>query len=318
MLKNMKYVYAVYQKKSFSKAAESLYISQPALSTAIRKIEAMIQMPLFDRSSTPIEPTEAGKYYIASIEKVMEIEQDMTRHFAEMLKEYQTIINVGSASYFCTHILPPLAETFREEHSDVVINLLEANSSEFMGLFQSNVLDLCLSVDHLQAENRKDMLDCAVWKQEEILAAVPADYPMTADLKRCRLTFEQVRSKAYIDEGIPAIDLSLLRDMDFLLLKPGNDLHDRARRMCQNAGFTPHVSMYLDQLLTSYYVACSGKGVAFIRAELIRYVESTSRLCFFRLADPEAVRDVCIYYRKGQMLSSIAREFLNFLMQYGH
>ena len=61
MLGNTEYVYAVYRKKSFSKAAESLHVSQPALSTAIRKIESELGQPLFDRSSTPIELTEAGR-----------------------------------------------------------------------------------------------------------------------------------------------------------------------------------------------------------------------------------------------------------------
>lgn len=181
MLKNMEYVYAVYQKKSFSKAAESLYISQPALSTAIRKIEAEIQLPLFDRSSTPIELTAAGKYYISSIEKVMAIEQDMAQNFSQMLKECQTIINVGSASYFCAHVLPGLVEAFREEHPDVAVNLLEANSSEFGGLFQSDILELCLSVDQLDL-HRKGALDSVVWKQEEIMLAVPAELPVVEKL----------------------------------------------------------------------------------------------------------------------------------------
>lgn len=315
MLKNMEYIYAVYQKKSFSKAAEALYISQPALSTAIRKIEAEIQLPLFDRSSAPIELTEAGKYYIDSIEKVMAIERDMSRRFSEMLRERQTIINLGSASYFCAHILPPLINAFRVEHPDVAVNLLEANSSEFAGLFQSDVLDICLSVDQLQAENRRQALNSVVWRQEKIIAAVPAGFPMSNELKQRRLTFDQVRAGE--NAGGEAIDLSLLRDMPFLLLKPGNDLCDRALQMCKNAGFQPNVSMYLDQLLTSYYVACSGKGAAFIRAELIQYVEPTAQLIFFQIDDPLSVRDVRLYHKKSQALTAIAREFLDFLIKYG-
>ena len=77
MLKNRDYVYAVYLNKSFSKAAQQLYISQPALSAAIKKVEEEIQLPLFDRSSSPIQLIPAGEYYIESIEKIMEIEKEM-------------------------------------------------------------------------------------------------------------------------------------------------------------------------------------------------------------------------------------------------
>ena len=70
--------------------------------------------------------------------------------------------------------------------------------------------------------------------------------------------------------------------------------------------------MQLDQMLTSYYVACSGKGAAFIRPDLVRYVEPTSRLYFFELDDPLAARDVMLYTPQGK-LSPVAREFLEFL-----
>ena len=81
MLKNMAYVYAVYLNKSFSKAAEELYISQPALSATIKKVEEKIGLPIFDRSSNPIQLTPAGEYYIESIENIMNMEKEMKAYF---------------------------------------------------------------------------------------------------------------------------------------------------------------------------------------------------------------------------------------------
>lgn len=84
MLKNMDYVYAVYLNQSFSKAAKALYISQPALSAAIKKVEVEVGTPLFDRGTNPISLTEAGQYYIDSIENIMQIEDNMKRKFKEL------------------------------------------------------------------------------------------------------------------------------------------------------------------------------------------------------------------------------------------
>ena len=56
------YIYAVYQEKSFSKAARKLYVSQPWLSATIKKAEEELGLPLFDRSTNPISLTEAGRY----------------------------------------------------------------------------------------------------------------------------------------------------------------------------------------------------------------------------------------------------------------
>lgn len=60
MQQEMRYVYEIYRQKSFSKAAQALFITQPALSIAISKLEASLGMPLFDRSTRPISLTPAG------------------------------------------------------------------------------------------------------------------------------------------------------------------------------------------------------------------------------------------------------------------
>lgn len=313
MLKNMEYVYAVYQKKSFSKAAESLHVSQPALSTAIRKIESELQLQLFDRSSSPIELTPAGKYYIASIEKIMRVEEDMRSYFAQLVKEQRTVINVGTSSFFCSYVLPELVEEFKRERPEVSVNLMEANSSEFAGLFASDAMDLCITVDDLGSLQGKHPLESRVWRREEIILAVPAEHPITQELKTERITFGQVRSGAY-REKTPGVELSRFRDVPFLLLKSGNDLNTRANEMCRRAGFAPKVAMQLDQMLTSYYVACSGKGAAFIRPDLVKYVEPTARLYFFKLDDPLARRDVMLYAPQGK-LSPVAEEFREFLTE---
>ena len=67
MFQGMHYIYEVYKEMSFSKAAKNLYISQPSLSAAVKKVEQRIGFPIFDRSSTPIRLTDLGKEYIGYI-----------------------------------------------------------------------------------------------------------------------------------------------------------------------------------------------------------------------------------------------------------
>ena len=63
MLKEMDYIYAVYEEKSFSRAAKKLFVSQPALSNMVKKAEKEIGAPIFDRSTIPLTVTPAGEYY---------------------------------------------------------------------------------------------------------------------------------------------------------------------------------------------------------------------------------------------------------------
>ena len=84
MQQEMKYIYQVYTDGSFSRAAEHLYLTQPALSIAVQKVEESIGMPLFDRSRRPLQLTAAGEIYIGTIKKIMGLEQDLDRQIQDI------------------------------------------------------------------------------------------------------------------------------------------------------------------------------------------------------------------------------------------
>ena len=77
MFQGMQYVYEVYKERSFSKAAQNLYISQPSLSATVKKIETRIGAPIFDRSTSPVRLTECGQEYIKCIEKILDIQKQI-------------------------------------------------------------------------------------------------------------------------------------------------------------------------------------------------------------------------------------------------
>ena len=76
MFQGMEYVYQVYLEKSFSKAAEKLFISQPSLSANVKRVEQHIGYPIFDRSTKPLSLTECGAQYIKAIEKIKSIQNE--------------------------------------------------------------------------------------------------------------------------------------------------------------------------------------------------------------------------------------------------
>ena len=81
MLDYKEYICAISEEKSFSRAAQKLYVSQPWLSSVVKKVEQEIKTPLFDRSTTPISLTPAGEYYVEQAKRVMAIEEEMRRHY---------------------------------------------------------------------------------------------------------------------------------------------------------------------------------------------------------------------------------------------
>ena len=73
------YVYEIYRERSFSTAAQKLYVTQPALSNKIKRIEDEIGSPIFDRSTSPIRLTEVGRAYIETVEQMIRLEENFAR-----------------------------------------------------------------------------------------------------------------------------------------------------------------------------------------------------------------------------------------------
>lgn len=303
----MKYVYAVYQNLSFSKAAKQLFITQPALSSMVRKAENEIGYPIFDRSTVPITVTEEGRFYIDSIEQIMSVQKNVQDYFQDLSSLKTGHLYIGGSSYFCTYIFSSLIGDFKERHPGISIDLFEGNISELKEGLQQDTLDLIIetALNEEDAHIRKFLLGT-----ENITLAVPAVFSVNGRLRRYQVTFDDVKSGCYLDESRPAVPLQELWDTPFLLLKKGNDMYRRSMAMCRKAGFTPKEVMRLDQILTSFYIADTGVGAIFMRAALCRFLPSTDRLVFYKLGDPLASRPVYMACKKGRYISHAMRAFL--------
>lgn len=307
MLRDREYVYAVYQERSFSRAAQKLFISQPALSAKVKRVEERVGAPLFDRSTSPIQLTPAGEFYIRAVERVMLAEEELRSQLNLLAQRRAGSVSVGGSAYFCSYVLPQLAAAFRRRFPSCTVSLLEGNTGELTQCLQTGVVDFVLDVDTLDP----GQFTAHVWGREELVLAVPAALEANRRLEEGRMTFEQARQGL----GGRRVGLEEFREEEFLLLKQGNDIYRRALSMCREAGFKPRVRMYLDQMLTSYHVAASGQGIAFIRPSVLLHVKPTQQLYFYQLNSPEVERDIYLYHKKDAPLAPIALEFLNFVKE---
>ena len=119
LLHEMSYVYEVYRQRSFTRAAQALYISQPSLSQMIRKAEGRIGATIFDRSTSPIGLTEAGRAYVRAAEQVLQIESDLRRYLDDAERCITGVLTLGGAMLFTSYVLPPLLSAFSEHYPGV-------------------------------------------------------------------------------------------------------------------------------------------------------------------------------------------------------
>jgi DNA-binding transcriptional LysR family regulator len=311
MLKDMEYVYAVFLEKSFSKAAKKLFVSQPALSATIKKVENQLNTAIFDRSSNPIKLTRAGEYYISSIEKVMAIQHEMALYFDSLSKTKEEQLTIGSPSYFCIYVLSALVKKFQEKHPWVSVNFVESGTPDLSKKLRNEEVDFVFDVENLNERIFNDI----IWSYEHIVMAVPTSFAVNDKIKEFRMTADEIRAGRHLADGERCVDLRVFAEEPFLMLKRGSDLYRRVMAICKKNGFTPVVSMYLDQILTCYYIACEGKGIACIRDNITLHAESTDKLYFYKIDDELSRRAIRLFYRKALPQTSAAHGFLAFVRE---
>ena len=309
MLRDREYVYAVYQERSFSRAAQRLFISQPALSSKVKKVEERVGAPLFDRSTNPIRLTPAGKCYVEAVEQVMGIEDELRSRLAQLADQREGAITIGASAYFCSYVLSELAMEFQRRYPGYVVSLLEGNTSDLTKCLQSGVIDFMLDIYPLDT----NLFQGQLWGQEELILAVPAGLEINQEMAEWRLTFEQVRSGSGMGVDSHRAPLSAFAKEGFLLLKKGSDTYRRVLKLCRNAGFAPKVNMYLDQMLTAYHVAENGHGLTFVRPRVLDHVKPTDQLYFYEIDDENVMRTLYLYYRRESSLPAIYTDFLDFM-----
>ena len=144
MFRGMEYVYAVYKEKSFSKAAEKLFISQPSLSANVKREEQCVGYPIFDRSTKPLGLTEPGKKYIETVEKILSMQNEFSEYIDDLgdLKTGKLVL--GGSSLYSSWVLPPLMGQFAKKYPQVKLELIEETTANLQKMLQNGEVDLVL------------------------------------------------------------------------------------------------------------------------------------------------------------------------------
>ena len=307
MLNEMKYVYAVYQEKSFSKAAKKLFISQPALSNMVRKAEREVGAAIFDRSTIPLTITKEGAHYIKSVEEILFIQRNLKSYFEDLRGLKTGSLSLGGSSFFCSFVFPDLIGRFRARYPNVTIDLLEGNVKELREGLEDETLDLVIET---ALEENAPAVERYFYKTETLIMAVPAQWPINKKLAPYRLSCGYIVSGKYAREAAVPVPLENFSESPFITMKPGNDMYQRGLAICRNAGFEQKTAMYVDQVLTSVNIASNGVGAVFVRSDIVECVREHDRLAYYKLGDPLAKRNVTFAVKKGRYVTSAMKEFL--------
>ena len=290
MLKNMDYVYEVYLQKSFSKAAQALFISQSSLSITIKNLEKRIGLEIFDRSTKPITLTKFGERYIRAIEEIRRITKDLEIYIDEATQHKTGSLVIGAAGFCVTYILPNLIAEFNKVYPDVSITLVEDSTSNLETKLFDGTLDFMISS---KALDHKHSQSFPLYGEESLLI-VPDKWVNEEKISR-------------LAQSHP---LTVFADVPYILLREGNNNRTIIDNLMRKYEINPKIMIETDQNITACAMACSGVGATIV-SELI-----TNQLCpnkpvhCFKLNDPEVHRINYISARRSDDITFLVQEFI--------
>ena len=174
-LHQLAYVVAVAEEGSFTRAAEREHVAQPGVSAQVRKLEAELGQPLFERGVGPIRPTAAGEAILPFARAALAAAVGVRTAVDELAGLLRGQISIGVIPWVEQWFLTALAD-FHRRHPEVEIRLIEAASMDLLGGVRSGRLDLALAG---LAATTPAGLEGIVVTEQELVAAVPQGHPLT-------------------------------------------------------------------------------------------------------------------------------------------
>ncbi len=302
------YIYTVYQEGSFSKAADKLFMTQPALSISIQKIEQSIGMPLFDRSRRPLQLTEAGEIYIDTIEKMMQLEKEQQQRISDIRDLTTGTIRLGGSHYLNAYILPSVLSGFCRRYPGIEVEIVEEGSFELSAMLADRKLDITFSCNPaaIRSFEHYEIFE------DHILLAVPRDYEINQKYSDYALTSEDVINGKHRAADCPSIRLSSFSELEYIRLTKGNNMFDRANGMFEEAGFEPRIKMNLSQLVTAYRLAAASVAATFASDRMIRHGDDS--LLFYKLDSAHTTRMFYILLPNREYTSRAVKAFIQYML----
>ncbi len=305
MYDEIDYVYEVYKEKSFSAAAKNLYVSQPALSSAIKKIEARFGIIIFDRSSQPITLTDEGKVYIEAIERIRAIKNGLETRLADISKLRTGHITVSGENYISSFIYPKIIIEFMSKYGGIDIEMVESNSHDLQNRLLGEEADLLIDY-RFDAQ----LYDTYPITTEHVLLCVPKKLEINERLRDYVLTARDIKNGKHLKGDCAALELKEFKEETFVILKKGNYSHRHSMELCEEAGFVPKVKIYPDQLITSYNMSRAGMGVSMIPDLLVYSSPESGKCVYYKLTTKNSLRTLYLGFKKNRYMSRAVEAFI--------
>ena len=292
-LRQLQYLKLLAEHRSFSRAAEAAHVTQPTLSAGVQELEKILGAPVVDRGRAGVILTAAGEEAVARAGAILTEAEDLVQAARGAGQPLAGRFRLGVIPTIAPFLLPKALPALRTRFPKLKLFLREDLTGQLIARLKSGALDAAL----IALPYDMTGLDWAEVADDELLAAFPANHPLTAELR---------------------VSPSRLQEEDMILLEDGHCLREHALAAC---GLTPRrqvgeAAFAATSLPTLVQMIGSGLGVSFLPAMAVEAgLADAANVTVRPLAADHPSRQIVVAWRsgssraaEGRLLAQVLRE----------
>ena len=279
-IKDLKYLVAVADHGHFGKAANACFVSQPALSMQIMKLEESLGVTLLERTNKSVLLTDHGSAIVERARHILN-QVDEVREFAKNAKdpfngEFRIGIFPTLAPYLLPLIIPPLAKKYPK----LSFLLLEEQTASLLEKITQGKLDAAI----LAAPIANKRLQTNILFEEEFYLATPAAHPLAK---------------------VKSIRQQHLQDQPILLLEDGHCMRDQSLAICHRLNASETQGFRATSLETLRHMVTAGVGITLMPKLAC---QTSTMVAYVPFTDPKPVRTIGLYWRTNTARQVVLNE----------
>lgn len=303
--RELTYVLAIARHQNITKAAESLFVSQPTLSKFLIGLEKDIGLPLFQKIGHRYQLTYAGERYVETAQKIIRLKNDLDMEMADIIKRDVGVVKVAFSPMRCSYMLPFTLPAFQAAHPNVKVEIYEGYADDNDRRLLSGEIDVAF----YSKPNPNDLnsrIEYETLWQEELLICTSENHPIGH--------FARPNPAS----RYPMLNPALLQKELLLQMLPEQRTRQITDDYFRQHGLTFENVVYTSNLRAIMELVSVGYGVAFIFESHLRHREITRPIRTYSFGEPRNLWDFVAAYRKGSYVSNYVREFIEMTRQYFH
>ncbi|WP_082234895.1 cidABC operon transcriptional activator CidR [Halobacillus massiliensis] len=284
-IRHLKYFLEVARHNSFTRAAESLFVTQPTISKMIKNLEEELGVELFERSKRQLILTDAGRVILDQAQTIDKAFSNLQTELDDLLGLQKGHIRIGLPPIMDAEVFIRLLGDFHQLYPNITFQLVENGAKKIEENIMDDQLDVGITV--LPTE---DEFHYFSFMKEELRVVLPPSHSLA---ERKQLKLEELKNEWFI-----------MFNKDFAL-------NDRIREACKEAGFLPNVISESSQWDFIGKMIATGLGISILPYSVAMLLKEEVRT--IKVIKPAIEWDLAIIWKKNYYLSYATKEWLKFM-----